>query len=74
MAEYHIGGIPVVEEDGKLVVSLEPDDELRCTVWLEKGAMRPLRAELITDGRVTVCLEITDWQEGGAPAVSGDAA
>ena len=62
----------VWEEDGKLAVSLAPDDELRCTVWLEKGAMRPLRAELITDGRVTVCLEITDWQEGGTPRTEAE--
>ena len=59
----------VWEEDGKTVVSLEPDDELKCTLWLEKGTMKPLRAELITDGRVTVTLDITSWQEGGtAPA------
>lgn len=52
------------EEDGKTVVMLEPDDELRCTVWFSKPDMRPLRAELITDGRVTVYLEISDWSEG----------
>ena len=53
----------VWEEDGKTVCSFEPDDLLRCTVWFEKGSMRPMRAELITDGRVTVYLEISDWSE-----------
>ena len=55
------------EEDGKTVVTLEPDDELRCTVWLSKPDMHPLRAELITDGRVTVYIEISDWTEGTTP-------
>lgn len=53
----------VWEEDGKTVVLLEPDDELRCSVWFSKGDMRPLRAELITDGRVTVYIELSDWKE-----------
>ncbi|MBQ9685308.1 MAG: hypothetical protein IJV41_02010 [Oscillospiraceae bacterium] len=51
------------EEDGKTVLQLIPDDDLKCTVWFEKGSMRPLRAELITDGRVTVVVEISDWVE-----------
>ena len=55
------------EEDGKTVVMLEPDDNLRCSVWFSKPDMRPLRAELITDGRVTVYVEIRDWTEGAAP-------
>lgn len=53
----------VWEEDGKTVVTLEPDDDLRCSVWFSKPDMRPLRAELITDGRVTVYVEISDWTE-----------
>lgn len=53
----------VWEEDGKTVALLEPDDTLRCCVWFSKGEMRPLRAELITDGRVTVYVEISDWKE-----------
>lgn len=56
----------VWEEDGKTVVLLEPDDTLRCTVWFSKGDMRPMRAELITDGRVTVYVEISDWTEGAS--------
>ena len=55
------------DEDGKTVVMLEPDDELRCSVWFSKPDMRPLRAELITDGRVTVFAEISDWTEGPKP-------
>ena len=54
----------VWEEDGKLVVMLESDDALRCCVWFSKGEMRPVRAELSTDGRVTVYLDISDWAEG----------
>ncbi len=54
----------VWEEDGKTVVQLVPDDELRCCVWFEKETMRPLRAELITDGRVSVYVEISEWSEG----------
>lgn len=57
----------VWEEDGKTVVLLEPDDALRCTVWFSKGDMRPMRAELITDGRVTVFVDISDWTEGAKP-------
>ena len=58
----------VWEEDGRRVAQFEPDDQLRCTVWFEKDAMRPVRAELMTDGRVTVYLEFRDWSEGpGAP-------
>ena len=58
----------VWEEDGKRAVLLEPDDELRCTVWFTRSDMRPLRAELMTDGRVTVYVEISDWAEGGSAA------
>ena len=65
MRQGHVDS--VWEEDGKTVVMLEPDDELRCTVWFSKGDMRPLRAELITDGRVTVYVEISDWTEGAKP-------
>jgi len=58
----------VWEEDGKTAVTLQPDDTLRCSVWFEKASMTPLRAELISDGRVKVYLEIHDWNEDGAPA------
>lgn len=51
------------DEDGKHCVQLEPQDGMRCTVWFEPESMTPLRAELISDGRVTVVLEIRDWEE-----------
>ncbi len=54
------------EEDGKHTVQLESADGLRCTVWFEPEGMTPLRAELISDGRVTVVLEIRDWREGSS--------
>ena len=55
------------EEDGKTVVTLEPDEELRCAVWFSTPDMRPLRAELITDGRVRVYIDISDWTENTMP-------
>ena len=54
------------EEGGQTVAQLAPDDALLCTVWFEKNPMRPVRAELVTDGRVTVVIEISEWQEGPA--------
>ncbi len=54
----------VWEEDGKRAALFEPDDELRCTVWFGKSDMHPMRAELITDGRVTVYIELSEWTEG----------
>ena len=50
----------VWEEDGKRAAVFEPDDELRCTVWFGKSDMHPMRAELITDGRVTVYIELSE--------------
>ena len=47
-------------EDGKRVVQLIPDDNIICTVWFSSD-MTPLRAEIISDGRVTVYAEISDW-------------
>lgn len=49
------------EEDEMLVLQLEPEDGLKCTVWFEDTTMRPLRAEIISGGRVTVYIEISDW-------------
>ncbi len=51
------------EEDGMSVLQLEPEDERRCTVWLDAG-MTPLRAELVSGERVAVYIEISDWNEG----------
>lgn len=50
------------EEEGQSVAQLAPDDALLCTVWFEREPLRPVRAELVTDGRVTVVVEISDWQ------------
>ena len=61
-----------VVEDGKTVLQLESTDGLRCTVWFEQARMIPLRAELITDGRVSVYLELSDWHEG-PPDEAGEA-
>ena len=49
------------EEDSQLVLQLEPDDERRCTIWFENEGMSPLRAEIVSGGRVTVYIEISDW-------------
>ena len=49
------------EEEGQLVLQLEPDDERRCTIWFESEGMSPLRAEIVSGGRVTVYIEISDW-------------
>ena len=65
MRQGHVDS--VWEEDGKTVVLLEPDDDLKCSVWFSKSDMRPMRAELITDGRVTVYVEISDWTESAKP-------
>ena len=66
MRDGHVDSIG--EEDGKRVVTLVPDEELKCSVWFNKTDMRPLRAELVTDGRVTVYVEISDWKEGAKSA------
>ena len=52
-----------INSSRKTVLQLVPDDDLKCTVWFDKSDMTPLRAELITDGRVTVVLELHDWAE-----------
>lgn len=52
------------EENGMTVLQLEPEDELKCRVWFEPESMTPTQAELISQGRVTVYMEISDWNEG----------
>ena len=54
------------EEDGQTVAQLAPDDALLCTVWFENSPLRPVRAELVTDGRVTVVIEISEWEASPA--------
>ena len=48
-------------EDGKSVYQLVPNDNLVCTVWFEPETMTPVRAELISGGRVKVFVDISDW-------------
>lgn len=55
-------------ESGSTVLELQSTDELRCTVWFDAATMVPRQAELSSDGRVKVFAEISDWQEGPAPA------
>ena len=54
------------EEEGQTVVQLAPDDRLLCTVWFDPDPLRPTRAELVTDGRVTLVAELADWQPSPA--------
>ena len=55
-------------ESGCTVLELQSTDELVCTVWFTSEDMTPRQAELRSDGRVKVFAEISDWQEGLAPA------
>ena len=50
------------QEDGKSVCQLISNDHLSVSVWFETESMTPVRAELASDGRVTVCCEISDWK------------
>ena len=52
------------DEGGMRVLQLEPEDELKCRVWFEPEGMKPTQAEIISAGRVTVSIEISDWNEG----------
>ena len=56
-------------EGGFTVLELQSTDELVCTVWFDGETMTPRQAELASDGRVKVFVEISDWQEGFSPAV-----
>lgn len=49
------------EEDGQTVWQLVPDDELTVQVWLD-GDLTPVYAELISEGRVVVCCDISEWK------------
>ena len=55
-------------EGGFTVLELQSCDELVCTVWFDGETMTPRQAELASDGRVKVFVEISDWQEGFSPA------
>ena len=47
-------------EDGKTVVQLIADDERLCTVWFGSEGL-PIRAEIISDGRVTIYMDIGEF-------------
>jgi hypothetical protein len=47
-------------EGEETVWELAADDELTVEVWLD-GELTPRRAELISEGRVAVSVEIEDW-------------
>lgn len=49
------------QEDGKSVYQLILNDHLSASVWFETESMTPVRAELMSEGRVTVCCEISEW-------------
>ena len=46
------------------VMQINSTDTLSCTVWFTPDTMTPCQAELISDGRVKVFVEISDWHEG----------
>ena len=50
-------------ERGQTVWELSDGEGLRAQVWLDE-ALKPARAELISEGRVTVFCTITDWNQG----------
>jgi len=50
------------QEDGELVCSLVPSDELSVQVWFEPESMSPVHAELISDGRVRLFCDISNWR------------
>lgn len=50
------------EEDGLSVLQLILDDHLYAQVAFQPETMVPVRAELVSDGRVTVKCEIEDWK------------
>ena len=50
-------------EGDQTVWELVADDHLTVQVWLDE-ALTPQRAELISEGRVSVYLELSDWSVG----------
>lgn len=51
----------VWEENGQYAALIVPSDNLNVQLNLDKYTMRPVYAELVSDGRVTVFISITDW-------------
>ena len=54
-------------EGEQTVWELAADDHLTVQVWLD-DELRPQRAELISDGRVSVFLEISAWRSAAQPS------
>ena len=51
----------VREENGEYAALIIPDDHLNVQLHLDKYTMRPVYAELISDGKVSVFINIRDW-------------
>lgn len=51
----------VWEEKGEYAALLVPSDNMNVQINLDKYTMRPVYAELVSDGRVSVFIHITDW-------------
>ena len=49
------------KEDGLLVLELVPEEHLAVTVWFDEE-MRPLKAELVSEGRLRVACAIENWK------------
>ena len=49
------------EEQGQYAALLIPSDNMNVQVNLDKYTMSPVYAELISDGRVAVFMQISDW-------------
>lgn len=51
----------VWEENGEYAALIIPDDHMNVQLHLDKYTMRPVYAELISDGRVSVFVSIKNW-------------
>ena len=51
----------VWEENGEYAALIIPDDHTNVQLHLDKYTMRPVYAELISDGKVSVFISIKDW-------------
>ena len=51
----------VWEENGEYAALITPDDHLNVQLHLDKYTLRPVYAELISDGKVSVFISIKDW-------------
>lgn len=49
------------KEDGLLVLELVPEEHLAVTVWFDEE-MRPLKAELVSEGQLRVACAIENWK------------